>query len=89
MSAGNPFAAMIFEPCDAHANDPQYPKAHTCIDPARCAVESLIAGPDPRDQDLGRLHELLDTIEEACALSKSKLASAVLKLIHDERGGPR
>lgn len=66
-----------------------YPSVHTCEDPLACAVDALIAGPDPRVEEIERLHELLDTIEEKVTASKSTLAAEILTLIHTERGGPR
>lgn len=87
-SKDNPFASLLFEPCDAYAVDPLYPSVHTCIDPARCAVEYLIAGPDPRDAEIERLNYLLDTVEAFCEDSKAKLAQTILAEIHTQRGGP-
>jgi len=80
---------MITERCRTLDDIDGYPGVHTCEDPARCAVDALIAGPDPRVVELERLHELLDAIEYLVQDSRAKLASEILTMIHTERGGPR
>lgn len=62
---------------------------HTCDDPLACAINALIAGPDPRVEQLERLHEVLDRVEEIVTTSKSKMAAEILMLLHTARGGPR
>jgi hypothetical protein len=78
---------MSTERCRTLEQD--YPSVHTCEDPLICAVDALIAGPDPRTVELERLHDLLDVIEEEVRSSKSKLAARILQVIHTERGGSR
>lgn len=72
------------DPC--RARDTLYPSAHTCSDPAACALDNL--GP-LEDTEAERLHALLDRIAEACEVSKAKVAQAVMQMIHAERAGVR
>lgn len=77
--------------CDAHAGDrgDGYPAAHTCDDPLLCALGSLVDGDDPTEVELKRLHAMLDEIEDLTHGRKTLRVETVLKLIHDERSGPR
>lgn len=74
--------------CDAYAGT-TYPAAHTCTDPLACALESARQGPDAGEQELARLHDLLDRIEDLTHGRKTLRSEAVLTMIHAERGGPR
>lgn len=69
--------------------DPAEARAHTCGDPLACALERLVDGDDPTEAELERLHEVLDRIEDLTHGRKTLRSEAVLKMIHDERGGPR
>lgn len=73
--------------CGAHDGD--FPSAHTCDEPAACAVASLVTGSDERALELEALHDVLDAIEDLTHGRKTLRSDDVLKLIHDARGGPR
>lgn len=60
-----------------------------CDDPLACALESLVTGDDPTEVELGRLHELLDKIEEAAGNSRAGVCKTFTAWIHAERVGPR
>lgn len=65
-----------------------FPSTHTCDDPVTCALESMHE-PDPRDAELKGLHDAMDLIEDLTDGRKTLRSEHVLKIIHDERGGPR
>lgn len=69
--------------------DPLESRAHTCDDPLACALERLVDGDDPTEAELGRLHVVLDEVEALTHGRKTLRSEVVMKLIHDERGGPR
>lgn len=74
--------------CDAYVGF-VYPAAHTCDDPLACVLKSARLGPDEREQELERLHVLLDRIEDLTHGRKTLRSDDVLGMIHEERGGPR
>lgn len=77
------------ESCDARRAGDPWPTLHTCNDPLACGLDRLISGDDPTEAELERLHAVLDDIEDLTHGRKTLRSEAVLKLIHDERGGPR
>lgn len=81
---------MIVEPyarlCAADVHQAQ---THTCDDPTSCGVASMVLGLSPVEDELERLHVVLDQIEDLTHGRKTLKSDAVLTLIHTERGGPR